>query len=136
MVIDCAWANKHPCGYFAVGKSFSRQLRDLRLLRSQISRRALFFWSVMLPGSTVVYPGGGELGPCPLGKNPSAHGLEHIGGCSKLGASIMRSPCVPQPFAQQQMGASQVRGDVSGSEPVDGLFEEDLAILAPGQNGA
>ena len=101
MPFDGAAADEQSCAYFRIGQSFTDQADDLSLLGSELVGRV-----------DVAFTGGlatdGQFAGGALGESLRAHIAEHFVGGAQLLAALYPAVRAAQPFAVEQVGASEL----------------------------
>jgi hypothetical protein len=104
-----------PGADFRVRQAFPNEPGDLCFLRGQLDH----------PGDVALadrFPGGLELAAGPVGEGLDAHRSQHLVRAAQLLAGLGASLLPAQPFAVQQMHASQLRPYAGAAQPVDRLW--------------
>src|SRR3954470_6910559 len=113
VVLNRARADEHAGGDLGVGQAVARHPRDQCLLCGEL---LIAGRDAALAGRLA---GGPQLTPCPLGESIHTHRIQHLVGDAKLCARVDPATLPAEPFAVQQVRASEVCAYLSTTEPLD-----------------
>src|SRR2546423_130992 len=129
VVFDRARADEEPRADLGVGMAVPGEPRDLGLSRGEPIRR---FDGAFAGGLAA----GQQLARGALLEPLHAHRREHLVRGAQLLAGIQAPFPAAQPFAVEEVGASELRADPGAGEPLDRLAVEVLGGLVVAEQGA
>src|SRR5919106_1305517 len=112
-----------------VGEAVAGETCDLSLVRCEQAARLVGARAGGLAGCR-------ELATGALRKPLGSEAAERVVGGTKLLARVQASVLATQPFAVQELGSGQVRGEAAAGQPLDRLLVEGFGGRAVGQQRA
>ncbi len=129
MVLDGAGADVQLRCDLRVGRTGRSEIGDLCLLRREVV--------CALDGPPArTLAGRQELGPCALGECSGTHLVEGFEGGAQFLTCVDPPGLPPEPFAIDQVGASQLDRQSRRFEPLDGLAVVGLGVVAGEESAA